>query len=468
MSNALAVLGNTQVSARLRAMLPTTSVLGANIGSSFAVMGFKGKVWSIKKSGDVTPLMRSDGSGPMSHIDVVIVQAAAPISKIFYQGGYKEGDSAPPDCWSVNGVTPDAAASKKQSTTCAGCPKNAWGSRTTEAGKPGKACADSKRLAIVPAPSEVSPGVYAPASNMRNEVFGGAMLLRIPAASLQGMKMYEDELRAAGFPFFGVVTRLKFDHQQSYPHILFEPVRGLTEEETDVMLEMQNDPQTERILNTAVDVVTAEAPVDVTAQGAGVATGPAPATPAQPVTPPPPPPTAPPVPPQVTPAATAASAAPPPAANPFATGAGNTTATAATPTAPAAAPAAKPATQTNPFAIADEPAVETPAPVAQATPAPVVQATAQPVQAQPENPYLMIPGETPEVFAARVQAYALAQAQAAAVTKPAKVRTPPPSPTEATSATPAQTTLPDTSMPTPSGAGSSSLAQLAADLEGIV
>jgi len=191
MSNtALALIqNNTPVSARLRAMLPAESVLGANIGASFGVIGFKGKVWSIKKSGAVTPLMRADGSGPMAHIDVVIVMAAKPVSKIFYPGGYKDGDNSPPDCWSVNGATPDPA-SKKISPTCAGCPNNAWGSRTTEAGKPGKACSDSKRLAVVPAPMMMPDGALAPASNMRNETFGGPMLARIPAASLQGMMQY--------------------------------------------------------------------------------------------------------------------------------------------------------------------------------------------------------------------------------------------------------------------------------------
>ena len=124
--------------------------LGNGVMSSYGIVGYRGKVWSIKHQGKETQLMREDGDGPRGSIEVVVVKAASAISKIFYAGGYQDGSNSPPDCWSTNGVTPDASAQNKQCGTCAQCPMNAWGSRVTEAGKQGKACSDSRRIAIVP------------------------------------------------------------------------------------------------------------------------------------------------------------------------------------------------------------------------------------------------------------------------------------------------------------------------------
>ena len=38
--------------------------LGAGIASSFGVVGYRGKVWSIKYQRNETKLMREDGDGP--------------------------------------------------------------------------------------------------------------------------------------------------------------------------------------------------------------------------------------------------------------------------------------------------------------------------------------------------------------------------------------------------------------------
>lgn len=152
--------------------------LSSGIQSSFGIIGYKGKVWSIRYRGDETQLMREDGDGPKSSIEVVILKASKHVSKIWYEHGYVEGSSAAPDCFSNNGVTPEPTAAKPQCSTCAMCPHNQWGSRITPAGKAGKACADSKRVAVTPA------------GDIANDVYGGPMLLRIPAASLQDLAMY--------------------------------------------------------------------------------------------------------------------------------------------------------------------------------------------------------------------------------------------------------------------------------------
>ena len=250
MSNDLMALGNTALSPAMQKYLAEkggmSSELGAGVTAGFAVVTYRGKTWSIKHRGEETMQMRADGDGPKSSVEFVIVKAAANISKIFYINGYVEGSSAPPDCWSVDGVKPDAASPAKQSSSCAGCPMNQWGSHITPAGKKAKRCTDSKRLAVVPA------------DDVENKRYGGPMLMRVPAASLGDMATYDANLMSKGFPYFAVQTRISFDPQEAFPKLVFNPVKPLTDEDAVKVLEMREGEQVARILSAPVEEVTAD------------------------------------------------------------------------------------------------------------------------------------------------------------------------------------------------------------------
>src|SRR6478609_10592691 len=83
---------------------PVADDLSSGIQSSFGLIGYKGKVWSIRYRGDENPLMREDGDGPKSSIEVVILNASKAVSKVWYEQGYVEGSNAAPDCFSNNGI----------------------------------------------------------------------------------------------------------------------------------------------------------------------------------------------------------------------------------------------------------------------------------------------------------------------------------------------------------------------------
>lgn len=217
--------------------------LGAGVASSYAVMGIKGKVWSVKFGGEEKQLLRDDGDGPRNSIEVVIVKASPAISKIFYKNGYVDGANAPPDCWSGNGVTPDTSVKEKMCATCADCPMNAWGSRTTDAGKQAKACADSRRIAVVPV------------SDLANEAFGGPMLLRVPAASLKDLKAYGDLLNQHQYPYYAAATRIAFDSNEAFPKFVLSAIRPLNEVEASVIKELREDKRVATVLAEKADTV---------------------------------------------------------------------------------------------------------------------------------------------------------------------------------------------------------------------
>ncbi len=271
MSNELQPRSLGQVSA-IFAGRESKDTLGAGIAASYSVMGYKGKVWSIRYRGEETPLLCPEGD-PVGAIEAVIVASADHLSKIWYEGGYQEGNNAPPDCFCNDGMVPDASSPKKQNPVCATCPKNAWGSAINAAtGGKGKACGDFKRAAIVPL------------ADPNNEVFGGPMLLRIPAASLQDAASYADHCAKMGYQTSWVGTRISFSVKESYPKFQFAPIRALTDEEAAIVVKHQDSEMIKRVLaETPTEALTQIHPETVPGPTVVVA------TPKAPIAAPPPP-----------------------------------------------------------------------------------------------------------------------------------------------------------------------------------
>ena len=218
----------------------------SGVQSSFAVVGYKGRSWRIKFRGEVQ-LVRDAAGRPMPDLDVVIVGVAPSVSKIYYEKSYVEGDDNPPDCFSLDGVAPDANAPKKQNPTCGNCPKNAWGSRVTDAGKRAKACQDSRRVALVPL------------GDIANESLGGPMLLRVPPTSLPNLANYADFLTRKGADIPWVGTRLSFDEDVAYPKLKFSALGFLDDEQAEAVAAVMEDPLIERMLTDAAPTGSAPA-----------------------------------------------------------------------------------------------------------------------------------------------------------------------------------------------------------------
>ena len=197
------------------------AAFSANVGGGFPVLHIKGKEFSVTRDGVRTQLQLPDADGelvPATYVDLVLLKANANLSKVYYAKGYEEGAAnAKPDCFSNDGVRPDAAAATPQSKACASCPHNVFG---TGAGGKGKACSDSRRVAVA-------------ASGTPNE----PMLLRVPPASLKNLAEYARLLGEKGIPeMHCVVTRLKFESGESSPKLVFIP-KGFLDDEAFALAE---------------------------------------------------------------------------------------------------------------------------------------------------------------------------------------------------------------------------------------
>jgi hypothetical protein len=213
--------------------------LGEGIGASYPIIGYKGKIWTIRYQGQSHILVRPDDGTPSGYIDVVILRSPPVKAKSYYPDGFSEDGSAGkrPTCSSLDGVKPDPDVVQKQADLCALCKHNEF--YTDQNGRKTRDCSDYKRLAVLVMP------------NQTTRLFGAPLMepafLRVPPASLQKLLTFGENMAKQGHPYSSFVTRISFDPQKSHPEFVFKAVQGLSKEEAPVIIQMRNDTAAKRI-----------------------------------------------------------------------------------------------------------------------------------------------------------------------------------------------------------------------------
>ncbi len=213
--------------------------LGEGIGSSYPIIGYKGKIWSIRRQGQNHILVRPDDGTPIGYIDVVILRSPNNKAKSYYSGGYEENSSAGkrPTCASMDGVRPDPGVIEKQAELCGMCPRNEF--YTDQNGRKTRDCSDYKRLAVLVMPDQTK------------RLFGEPLMepafLRVPAASLQKLLTFGDGMMKQNWHYSSFVTRISFDPTKSHPEFVFKAKVGLTPAEAPLILQLREDVTAKRI-----------------------------------------------------------------------------------------------------------------------------------------------------------------------------------------------------------------------------
>ena len=243
MSNLVSL--DTKIPAHLAARIGKPSALaeklagGITSGESWPRISIKGGRFRIKE-GDAETVLQS------TTLDVVIVGSNARLSKTYYAKAWDpNAEPTAPDCFSLDGVAPDASATAPQCDLCATCPHNAWGSKKGPQGQDLKACSDSKRIAVVAADDPTGP-IY---------------LMQITPAALKDLNQYQKDLSHRGIAPEMVRTRVGFDTNASFPKLKFGFGGWLNEEEIAQVDEVLSNPSIPEI--TGEKVKAAAAPVEV-------------------------------------------------------------------------------------------------------------------------------------------------------------------------------------------------------------
>jgi hypothetical protein len=138
-------------------------------------------------------------------MDVVLIGANPNVSKVFYGKPYDpDATDMRPDCFSNDGIKPDASVQAPVSKSCVNCPHNVLGSKMTPSGKKSKMCSDQRHLCVV---SAADP----------SKLYG----LTIPVSSMKSLREYNTDLKNRMLIPEEVVTQLSFDDATSYPRVIF-------------------------------------------------------------------------------------------------------------------------------------------------------------------------------------------------------------------------------------------------------
>lgn len=182
------------------------------------------------------------GKAIRGEFNAIIVGMLPKVSRTYYEGAYDPDAKATlPDCWSNLGDKPEASAGNKQSNNCATCPMNVDGSGTN--GK-GKACRFQRRVALL----------------IEGDASGDVYQFNIPAKSLFGkgsgnthpFESYVRYLAANEHSIDYVVTNVAYNLDADSMELQFTPVRPISDEEYELVVAAQADPETQRLVQLTV------------------------------------------------------------------------------------------------------------------------------------------------------------------------------------------------------------------------
>lgn len=199
-------------------------------------LGIEGKVWSIHKDGEKTPVMRRNGDGdeePVSIMKVIIVGKAATRGRAFYDPAapYDPAKPIQPVCWSDDCTTPavggkaEERAKFKLTSKCIDCPMSAKGSKMTTGGEKTTACQMYHMIAVQP----FNKALDFPQLRLKlaiTSVYDGGEAEKDGWFALDGFMKY---LQANKVPHTAmIVTKMRFDPGVAYPKIQFAVDKHLT------------------------------------------------------------------------------------------------------------------------------------------------------------------------------------------------------------------------------------------------
>lgn len=190
-----------RIAARKSGASTNTSIMDAIVGGD----GFQSPKISIR-AGRYRLVEDGVETAIGINLDVIVVGANPRESRIFYSKPYDDSaNNVRPDCFSNDGIRPDASIESPVSAGCANCPNAVLGSKITPSGKKSTLCGKQRHLAVVPAadPSKV----YS---------------LSIPISGLTNLREYFKDLQNFGAVPQEVVTEMGFDETVSFPKVTFK------------------------------------------------------------------------------------------------------------------------------------------------------------------------------------------------------------------------------------------------------
>lgn len=174
-----------------------------------------------------------DGSSHAGPLSCVVLDWRA--VNTYYTGVYDPANPKPPACWAVSASAQDMGPQKdlegKKADSCSECAFNVFGSAPV--GK-GKACKNTRRLAIAPIDADESTKPW---------------FLNVSPTGITSFESLILKLEEMGHHSMEALIHIGFNKDAHYPQLVFSlgsgPIRLLTDEELGVMLKLRDKAQAE-------------------------------------------------------------------------------------------------------------------------------------------------------------------------------------------------------------------------------
>jgi hypothetical protein len=177
----------------------------------------------------------NDAAIPNNQMAVVIVDFI--LENVFYEGKFDANQPQGPTCFAFARNDKDLKphqivvdSKTAQCDTCKDCRLNEWG--TSDVGR-GKACRNTRRLALIPAGNLDANGRYTPFDDPSDALDTASLgFLKLPVTSVKGFAAFVKQIAGAlKRPPHGVVAKVKvIPDVKSQFKVTFEPVQTIPNE----------------------------------------------------------------------------------------------------------------------------------------------------------------------------------------------------------------------------------------------
>lgn len=186
---------------------------------------------------------------PASSMVVVILDHV--LENVFYEGDFDPENPSQPVCFAFGRdaltIKPHEVVVKNgsdQHDFCQGCPQNQWG--TADKGK-GKACRNTRRLALIPA-GEINPKtgdvakIFEDPAHYEN---AGVGYLKLPVTGVKAFANFVQSVSATfGRPPHGIISRIRVNsHPKNQLEVIVEPYDKCSNDIMPVLMRRHKETQ---------------------------------------------------------------------------------------------------------------------------------------------------------------------------------------------------------------------------------
>jgi hypothetical protein len=212
----------------------------AEIAATMEANAGGGQFFSMKGG----QLSFNDSPMPGNQMATVILDSI--FENVYYEGRYDPENPAPPTCFAFGrdeNMSPHEVvvkAGQAQHSTCKGCPMNEWGS--SEVGR-GKACRNTRRLALIPAGTFDSHNRFQAINDPDHFSSAAIAYMKLPVTSVKSYASFVKQLAGAlRRPPHGVFTRVRVEPDpKTQFRVIFEPLAQIPNEILPIIMKRHEE-----------------------------------------------------------------------------------------------------------------------------------------------------------------------------------------------------------------------------------